>query len=200
VQKPVVVLATHNSHKVREIRRILGRGPYRLKGLEDFPPPYAVRETGKTLAANALLKARAAARRTGQISLADDTGLEVRALGGAPGVYSARYAGAGCGFDDNNRKLLKKMAPHRARGAAFRTAVALVFPDGREKVFVGTCAGRITREPRGGKGFGYDPVFRPRGSARTFAEMTLAQKNGLSHRARAFRKAAVFLNRVFACR
>src|SRR4051794_10770900 len=106
--KPPLVIATHNLHKLKEIRKILGPLPYTVVGLEGFPP-YTVRETGKTLEENALLKARAGVRRTGRACLSDDTGLEVKALKGAPGVYSARYAGYGCTFADNNRKLLRAL-------------------------------------------------------------------------------------------
>jgi XTP/dITP diphosphohydrolase len=188
------VIATHNAHKVKEIRKILGKLPVPLVGLDQFPD-YDVRETGKTLEANALLKARAAVRRTGLVALSDDTGLEVKALKGAPGVYSARYAGPKCSFEDNNRKLLKNLEgkPLKDRGAVFRCVVAVVFPDGRERVFEGRCPGRIIPAWRGTEGFGYDPVFQPKGSAKTFAEMSLAQKNKISHRFRAFQKAARFV-------
>jgi len=192
--KPLFILATHNAHKVKEIRKILGRVPLPLVGLDRFPA-YTVRETGKTLEDNALLKARAAVRRTGHIALSDDTGLEVAALKGAPGVYSARYAGPGCTFADNNRKLLRAMKnmPFKKRGARFRCVVAVAFPDGRAKIFEGRVPGRIVREFRGAQGFGYDPVFQPKGFKKTFAEMTVAEKNRVSHRARAFSKAARYL-------
>jgi XTP/dITP diphosphohydrolase len=196
--KPIVVLATQNAHKRAEIARILGRGPFRVKGLEGFPS-YAVRETGKTLAANALLKARAAARRTGLPALSDDTGLEVSALGGRPGVYSARFAGPGCGYDDNNRKLLRllKSVPRARRTAVFRTVVAFVVPGGKERLFEGRCRGRIADAPRGKRGFGYDPVFEPAGEGRTFAELSVSRKNEISHRALAFRRAAAHLRSFF---
>jgi len=199
MKRPVVVIATHNLDKLREIRKILGRGPVAVKSLADFPPPYAVRETGKTLEANALLKARAAVRRTGVPALSDDSGLEVNALGGRPGVYSARFAGSGCSYDDNNRKVLRllKGRPASRRGAVFRCVVALVFPDGRERLFQGRCPGRIVDALRGVGGFGYDPVFLPAGKKKTFAEMPLAEKNRLSHRSRAFRKAAAHLKKIF---
>jgi len=194
--KNPVVIATHNRHKVREIRRIFGKSfPFVLKTLDAFPPRYAVRETGKTLEANALLKARKAARHTGRVSMADDTGLEVRALKGAPGVYSARFAGPGCSFDDNNRKLLRllKGVPWSKRRAVFRCWVAVVFPRGEERVFEGRCPGVIALSARGAKGFGYDPVFQPAGKSKTFAEMSLREKNRISHRSRAFSKAGRFL-------
>ncbi len=196
MSKPVVVIATHNIHKLKEIKRIL-KGPFRLKGLDDFLPPYTVRETGKTLEENALLKARKAAQWTGCLALSDDTGLEVAALDSRPGVYSARFAGPGCSFEDNNRKLLRLMRERKDRGAVFRCAVAAVFPDGRERLFVGRCPGRIIQSARGAGGFGYDPVFQPCSSDRTFAEMSIARKNRLSHRAKAFGKAGAFLRRHF---
>ena len=190
-----IVIATHNKDKLREIRRILGKGPFAVKGLDDFPPPYTVRETGKTLEENALLKARKAVRKTGQAALSDDSGLEVSALGGRPGVYSARFAGYGCSYADNNRKILRLMkgVPRRERRATFRCVVAFVSPDGRERLFEGRCPGWIVETAAGEKGFGYDPIFQPRGQGRTFAQLSLAQKNKLSHRAAAFRRAAAYL-------
>ncbi len=192
-----LVIATHNLHKVKEIRKILGPLPMKILGLDGFPA-YKVSETGKTLEANALLKARAAVKRTGLPALSDDTGLEVKALKGAPGVYSARFAGPGCSFQDNNIKLLKKLhqVPLSKRTAVFRCVVALALPNGSYKLFEGRCPGKITLEIKGAKGFGYDPVFQPKGSPKTFAEMTLKEKNTLSHRAKAFQKATQYLTRV----
>ena len=193
--KPRLVIATHNLHKLKEIRKILGRLPFSVTGLDKYPA-YTVRETGKTLEDNALLKARAGVKKTGQACLSDDTGLEVKALGGAPGVYSARYAGYGCTFQDNNRKLLRalKDVPASKRTAVFRCVVAYATPDGKTKVFEGRCPGRIV-ESRGPNGFGYDPVFEPSGTGKTFAEMPLKRKNVLSHRAKAFKKAAAYLKK-----
>jgi XTP/dITP diphosphohydrolase len=195
--KTVLVIATHNLHKLKEIRKILGPLPYRIVGLDKFPA-YTVRETGKTLEDNALLKARAGVRKTGHLCLSDDTGLEVKALKGAPGVYSARYAGHGCTFEDNNRKLLRAMkgVPASKRTAVFRCVVALAGPDGKTRLFDGRCPGRITSEIKGKQGFGYDPVFAPSGAGGdTFADMSLKEKNAVSHRAKAFRKAASFLRK-----
>jgi XTP/dITP diphosphohydrolase len=194
--KHCVVVATHNRDKVREIRRVLRGMPLTVKGLDVFPP-YNVRETGRTLEANALLKARAAVKRTGCASLADDTGLEVRALRGAPGVYSARFAGPGCSYADNNRKLLRVMETKRDRRGVFRCVVAAVFPDGKAFVFEGKCPGAIRREPAGANGFGYDPVFQPAGKKKTFAQMTVAEKNRVSHRGKSFLKAKQFIRRYF---
>jgi XTP/dITP diphosphohydrolase len=198
LKKPVLVIATHNADKLREIRRLLSRGAYDVRGLDDFPPPYTVRETGKTLEANALLKARRAVKETGCAALSDDTGLEIAALGGRPGVYSARFAGSGCSYADNTRKVLRLMdgINRRQRRAVFRTVVAFVTPEGHEKIFEGRCAGFITDQAQGARGFGYDPVFEPQGTGRTFAQMTLAQKNKISHRAKAFTRAAAYLRRV----
>ncbi len=195
--KPLLVIATHNLHKLKEIRKVLGALPCQVSGLDRFPA-YTVRETGKTLEDNALLKARAGVRRTGQACLSDDTGLEVKALKGAPGVYSARYAGYGCSFEDNNRKLLRALrnVPLSKRTAVFRCVVAFCAPDGREKLFEGRCPGRIVVETGGRNGFGYDPVFEPRGAGMTFAEMSLKEKNAVSHRAKAFKKAAAFLRKA----
>ena len=196
---PTIVIATHNKDKLREIRRILGKGPFAVKGLDDFPPPYTVRETGKTLEENALLKARKAVRHTGQSALSDDSGLEVAALGGRPGVYSARFAGYGCSYADNNRKILRLMKglSRGKRHATFRCVVAFVSPDGKERLFEGRCPGWIVEEGQGEKGFGYDPIFEPRGQGRTFAQLSLAKKNEISHRAIAFRRAAAYLRRHF---
>lgn len=197
MKKPVIVIATHNRDKLREIRRILGRGPFEVKGLDDFPPAYTVRETGKTLEANALLKARQAVRRTGQVALSDDSGLEILALGGRPGVYSARFAGYGCSYADNNRKVLRLMKgfERARRRAVFRCVVALVTPEGKERLFEGRCPGWIVDGVQGDKGFGYDPIFRPQGKTVTFAQLSLAQKNKISHRAKAFQRAGAFLRR-----
>jgi XTP/dITP diphosphohydrolase len=195
--RPTIVIATHNKDKLREIRRILGRGPFAVKGLDDFPPPYTVRETGKTLEENALLKARKAVQRTGHAALSDDSGLEVEALAGRPGVYSARFAGYGCSYADNNRKILRLMKglPRGKRRATFRCVVALVTAKGKERLFQGRCPGWIVEDMQGKEGFGYDPIFEPRGEGRTFAALSLAQKNKISHRAKAFQRAAAYLHR-----
>lgn len=197
MKKPIVVIATHNKDKRREIRRILGRGPFVVKGLDDFPPSYTVRETGKTLEANALLKARKAVQRTGHTALSDDSGLEIAALGGRPGVYSARFAGGGCSYADNNRKVLRLMngVARARRRAVFRCVVALVTPEGKERLFEGRCPGWIVDRAQGGKGFGYDPIFQPLGQRRTFAQLPLREKNKISHRAKAFQRAGAYLRR-----
>ncbi len=194
-RKSAIVIGTHNLHKLKEIKKILGPLPFDIQGLDQYPPAYTVRETGKTLEANALIKARAARKHTGRVCLSDDTGLEVKFLNGAPGVYSARFAGPKCSYQDNNRKLLQKLSrvPQSQRQAVFRCVVAVAFPGGEEQVFEGKCPGVIVDESKGSKGFGYDPLFKPLGQQKTFAQMPLYIKNKISHRYKAFRKAAQFL-------
>ena len=186
-----LVFATNNAHKLAEVSAILGPGwelvtPASLGITEDIP------ETADTLEGNALQKARYIYERTSLDCFADDTGLEVAALGGAPGVRSARYAGDHHDFDDNNRLLLKNLEGATDRSARFRTVIALII-DGREHLFEGRVEGRIIDEYRGTGGFGYDPIFAPDGADTTFAEMAAAEKNAISHRARAVEKLAQFL-------
>lgn len=189
-----VVLATANPDKAREISAALAdHGLDLVPRPEDVPE---VEETGATLLANARLKAQALAAATGLAALADDTGLEVDALGGAPGVFSARYAGPEATYSDNVEHLLRAMAEARrnARTARFRTVLVLSRPDGSELVADGVVEGVIAEAPRGTNGFGYDPVFVPAGgTGRTFAEMTLAEKQAISHRGRALRAMAARL-------
>jgi XTP/dITP diphosphohydrolase len=190
-----LVLATRNEDKVREIREALEGLPVSLLSLMDFPQIGEIAETGDTLEENALLKAETVCAATGHVALADDTGLEVDALGGRPGVRSSRYAGESATYEDNVRKLLAEMkeVPPAARGATFRTVIALAFPDGTTKVVEGRCSGVINLEARGKSGFGYDPVFTPEGSKLTFAELTLRQKNAISHRGKALAAARKLL-------
>jgi XTP/dITP diphosphohydrolase len=187
-----LVLATANPDKVAEIAALLTQ-------VELAPRPDAlpeVEENGQTLDDNARLKARAVVEATGEAAVADDTGLEVVALGGAPGVRSSRYAGENASYADNVDKLLGALEGVSERRARFRTVALVSFPDGREVVAEGSVEGAITDEPRGDEGFGYDPVFAPDGGeGRTFGEMTLEQKGALSHRARAFRELAALLGR-----
>ena len=180
------VLATANPDKVREISEILGPRIRLVPRPLDVPD---VSETGSTLADNARLKARSIARATGRPAIADDTGLEVDALGGRPGVYSARYAGEKASYRDNVEKLLRELsAVDGPRTARFRTVAIVVFPDGRELVAEGIVEGQIATDARGDLGFGFDPLFVPDdGGGRTFAEMTAEEKNGISHRGAAFR-------------
>jgi XTP/dITP diphosphohydrolase len=181
------VLATHNAHKVEELRRILGArlGPHELVG---YDGPEAV-EDGDTFAANALIKARAAAEHTGLPAIADDSGISVAALGGAPGIHSARYAGLASGIRgvdaDNVAHLLANMRGVTDRTAEFDCAAALVDGD-YEHVELGVWPGWVLEAPTGSGGFGYDPVFRPDGLEVASAELTADEKNAQSHRARAF--------------
>lgn len=192
-----LVLATRNKKKIEEIRRIAAGLPVSVLSLDDFPGCPETVEDRPTFEGNAGKKALEVARFTGKPALSDDSGLEVDALGGAPGVYSARYApDAESGNDPRNyRKLLRDLenTPDGRRNARFVCCIALVFPDGDVRTFFGRAEGRIAREPRGEKGFGYDPVFLPEGFDRTFAEMTAGEKDALSHRGEALRNLAVYL-------
>ena len=193
VPKPsVIILSSGNAHKIVEIGEALNPLGIELKSNKDYPEFGDVEETEKTLEGNALLKARAMFRFTGLPSLADDTGLEVSALNGEPGVFSARYAGENATFEDNVNKLLREMNGKTDRAAAFRTVLALVTEDG-EFFFDGVCEGRIINEPKGDGGFGYDPVFMPDGWNMTFAEMSVSDKNAISHRGRAVKELTSFL-------
>ena len=181
---PRLAVASKNPDKIKEIEEVLGQiglADEIVQGL-DWPD---VEETGETLAENALIKARAVVQATGLPAIADDTGLEVEALGGEPGVHTARFAGPDATYDENVALMLEVMEGVSDRAARFRTVVALVFPDGVEVVAEGSVEGVITKSRRGSSGFGYDPVFEVEG--RTLAEMTPEEKNQLSHRAHAIR-------------
>lgn len=188
-----IVFATNNAHKLEEVQAILGDS-YRLATPRGCGVAEEIPEDQPTLEGNALQKARYIHTRTGLDCFADDTGLEVDALGGAPGVRSARYAGEGHDFRANMDLLLQNMAgvPDGSRGARFRTVIALIL-DGKEYLFEGAIDGQITHRPAGEGGFGYDPVFRPDGYAVTFAQMSADEKNRISHRARAVARLAEFL-------
>lgn len=187
-----IVFATNNAHKLTEVQAILGPGfelvtPRSLGITEEIP------EDSPTIAGNASQKAHYLHERTGLDCFADDTGLEVDALDGAPGVRSARYATDGHDFAANNALLLRNLKGAGDRRARFRTVVSLIL-DGEEHLFEGIVEGHIAQCPSGSEGFGYDPLFIPEGSAKTFAEMTPDEKNALSHRGRAVRKLADFLH------
>jgi XTP/dITP diphosphohydrolase len=189
-----LVLATRNMDKVREMRQVLADVGWEVLSLEQFPEVREVVEDGTTIEANAIKKALVIAQHTGLVALADDTGLEVAALGGAPGVCSSRYAGPGATYADNVRKLLRDLdgVPEEQRAARFRCVIAIA-EDERVQTVEGVCEGRITMAPRGNGGFGYDPVFLVPQLGLTFAEMSLAQKNALSHRGQALRQAKAVL-------
>ena len=181
-----LLIATRNAHKLDEIRAILARPGLTLIGVAEYGAPLdEVVEDADTFAGNALKKARALCAATGLWTLADDSGLEVAALGGAPGVFSARYAGEGADDAANNRRLLGELAGVADRRARFRCVLALAAPDGSAWTAEGRCEGRLAHAPSGTGGFGYDPLFHPDGEHRSFAELPPAEKNRLSHRARA---------------
>lgn len=187
-----LVLATGNRDKIHEIEPHFRELDVELVAAVDEVPGWSVEESGTTLLTNAELKARAAATATGLPAVADDTGLFVDALGGAPGVHSSRYAGEKATYEDNVKKLLEALKGVGHREARFITAVCLIGPNGREASFEGVLDGRIASQPRGREGFGYDPVFVVEGDL-TLAELTLQEKNAISHRGRAFHAAAEFL-------
>ncbi len=186
-----ICFATHNQHKVAEIGKLLG-GEIEVISLDDLGVTRAIPETGATLEENALIKANFVYQNYHIPCFADDTGLEVAALHGAPGVYSARFAGEPADNEKNIDKLLGLLAGETNRQARFRTVVALV-QKGGQHLFEGTVAGEITTARRGSRGFGYDPVFLPKNFDRTFAEMSMEEKNAISHRAQAVSKLIAFL-------
>ncbi|WP_088188582.1 XTP/dITP diphosphatase [Desulfosporosinus sp. FKA] len=190
-----ILLATQNQGKVRELQELLADEEIEVVSLQDLPDWEEVEENGETFAENAALKARAAVQRTGLIALADDSGLEVDALNGAPGVFSARFAGEPKDDERNNDKLLDLLEtiPDDKRTARFRCALVIAAPEGKEYLTEGTVEGKILRQRRGTDGFGYDPLFLVPELGRTLAEISLTEKNDLSHRARAFRKAIPIL-------
>lgn len=195
-----LVLATFNRDKARELLALLDLPGLELASLSDVRGATSPEETGATLLENAVLKAEAALKLTGLPAIADDTGLEVDALNGAPGVHAARFAGPSATYADNVRLLLERMegVPRELRSARFRTVCVSVFPNGSRLEAEGLVAGRITDSPRGAQGFGYDPVFEVPELGRTFAEMTTEEKNTISHRARAARALAEKLRRHLA--
>lgn len=186
-----LVFATHNQHKLLEVKKLLPE-TIRLKSLTDISFTDEIEETADTLEGNALLKARYIYQKTGLNCFADDSGLEVASLHGAPGVYSARYAGPQKNDQDNMDKLLCELKNKENRSACFKTVIALIL-NGQEHVFIGQVDGEIISEKRGDQGFGYDPVFVPNGFHQTFAEMSPEEKNAISHRAEAVKKLVSFL-------
>lgn len=186
-----LIFASNNKHKIKEINNILGNS-FRLLSLSDVNIDEDIAENETTLEGNALVKARYVYEATGMNVFADDTGLEVEALGGRPGVHSARFAGESKDSDANIDKLLLLLEGKSNRNARFRTVIALIL-NGTEYLFEGIVNGSIINEKKGGEGFGYDPVFIPENRGLTFAEMDLDAKNRISHRARAFEKLRSFL-------
>lgn len=199
-----VVIATYNQGKLREIEAILTPFFLKLFSLKDFPQIPKVVEDGATFAENAKIKARTIARLTGRVTIADDSGLAVDALGGRPGVFSSRYGGENATDQERCEKLLSEMAkvPDGRRQAAFKCAIAIASPEGKSRVVEGECRGMVAFEPRGEHGFGYDPIFFVPELGKTMAELEPELKNRISHRARALKKVKLilpkFLNLILA--
>jgi XTP/dITP diphosphohydrolase len=187
-----LVFATNNDHKLKEIKHLLGNS-FTLLSLKEINITGDIPEDSPTLEENALFKAKYIHSATGLDVFADDTGLEIEALGGNPGVHSARFAGNQKDFSANTKKVLHLMEGEKNRNARFRTVIALIINE-KEYIFEGIVSGRIGFETKGSGGFGYDPVFIPDGEKLTFAEMSLDQKSRISHRARAFDKLKMFLS------
>ena len=193
-----IVLATHNKNKCAEMSALLSSFPIEILTLGDFPKIGEITEDGTTLEENAYIKARTVHSLTGFYAWADDTGLEVNALGGKPGIYSARYAGENCSYLDNVQKLLQEMAnvPEDMRIAHFKTVIAFV-GENMELVSEGTVEGLITTKPKGVGGFGYDPVFYVLNKGKTYSEMEMTEKNQISHRAKAIQNMTKLLESHF---
>lgn len=188
-----LVFSTNNEHKLEEVRAKIGKY-YQVLSLKDLGDDTDIPETGDTLEENAMIKADYLWKTYGYNCIADDTGLEVEALNNAPGVYSARYAGEHKSSEDNVAKLLHELEGKENRKARFRTVIALII-DGKRYLFEGKVEGTITSSLRGTSGFGYDPVFQPEGYDKTFAELTLDDKNEISHRAKAVDQLVLFLRK-----
>lgn len=189
-----LVFATHNSNKVSEVRDLL-KNEFELLSLDDISIKEEIKETGITFIENAAIKANFVRDNYQLNCFADDSGLEVAALNGAPGVYSARYAGEPCDYQKNNHLLLKNLLQQKNRSARFITIIALRLEDNLH-FFEGIVEGKISEEPRGNTGFGYDPLFIPDGFTKTFAEMSAEEKNKISHRSRAVNKLVDFLKKI----
>jgi len=185
-----LLVATRNPGKVREIRKALKGLGLRIRSLRDFRGVPEIEEDGKSFTENALKKARFYSKVFAKLTLSDDSGLEVDVLRGSPGIYSARFAGEKASGQENNQKLLRQMEgiPLSKRGARFKCSIAIVSPDGQEAVIEGECRGRIGFKEVGKRGFGYDPVFILPGLRKTMAQLTLEEKNRISHRGKALRR------------
>ncbi len=190
-----LIFATGNENKMREIREILAGRGYEILSMKEAGIDIDVEENGKTFSENALIKARAISKASGELVLADDSGLEIDALGGEPGIYSARYMGHDTSYTVKNNNLIERLegVPDEERTARFVCAMAAVFPDGREEVVVGTMEGRIGYEIAGENGFGYDPIFFLPEYGKTSAEISPEEKNAISHRGKALRAIADLL-------
>ncbi len=191
LQMKELIIATNNLHKATEIKSALADN-FNVLSLQEVGITEEIPEEQDTLEGNALQKARYIYEKYGKDCFADDTGLEVAALNNAPGVYSARYAGTACNADDNINKLLQELKGNKQRTAQFRTVIALIL-EGKEYLFEGIVTGEILEERQGNDGFGYDPIFKPDGYTNSFATMTLAEKNTISHRGKAVKKLVEFL-------
>ncbi len=187
-----LIFASANNHKLEEVNKVVDTSKYSLKNLRDVGILEEIVEDGATLEENALIKARYVHQRTGKNVFSEDTGLEVFALGGEPGVFTARYGGPQKDAHDNMDLLLRNLAPHEDRSAQFRACIALIFND-REVLFEGIVKGRIALNKSGSEGFGYDPIFIPDGYDKSFAELPDEIKLGMSHRTRAVKKMFEFL-------
>lgn len=185
-----IIVATGNRGKLREIRSALKGLGFQIRGLMDFANVPEMEEDGESFAENGLKKARFYSQFFGKLTIADDSGLEVDALGGTPGIYSARYAGIRASDQENRKKLLKELegVPISRRGAGFKCVMAMVSPDGREALTEGSCRGRIGFKEIGKKGFGYDPIFILTRHGKTMAQLSLEEKDRVSHRGKALRK------------
>ena len=185
-----LIISTSNKNKLREFKELLQEFPFTILSLEDFPQIPPIVEDGKTFYENALKKATTVAQRTGKLTIADDSGIEVEALGRKPGVTSARFAGEDASDDENNAKLLKDLeaVPPEKRGACFKCVLVAAPAEGKTSFVEGECKGTIIHEPRGEHGFGYDPLFLVPEFKKTFSEITPEEKNKISHRACALRK------------
>lgn len=186
-----LVFATHNQNKFKEVKELMP-AHFELLSLTDIGCHDKIPETANTIEGNALLKAEFVKKNYGLDCFADDTGLEVEALDGAPGVFSARYAGEGKNSEDNMNKLLSELEKFQNRKAQFKTVIALIF-NGKQELFTGICEGEITKEKHGEQGFGYDPIFKPENYGTTFAQMPLSEKSKLSHRGKAIGKLTSYL-------
>ncbi|MFY0607816.1 MAG: RdgB/HAM1 family non-canonical purine NTP pyrophosphatase [Cyclobacteriaceae bacterium] len=187
-----IYFATHNKNKLKEIAKIIPSG-FELLGLDELNLHEDIPETADTIEENSLMKTKYVFDKHQVACFGDDTGLEVAALNGAPGVFSARYAGPKCDSNENMALLLKNLEGEENRKARFKTVITYIDAKGIERQFTGIVNGEITKSQSGEKGFGYDPIFLPEGCDKTFAEMTSSEKNKISHRARAFRQLITFL-------